>query len=164
MTGVRVLVGTQKGAFVLSADGRRAKWEVTGPLFGGWEVYHVVASPAEPARLFASQSLGWFGQVIQLSDDGGRSWRPAGNDFRYADGVAPTRTSMGRCNPGSSGVSGSSGPRTPIQTLSSRVSKTLHFSSRPTLARPGRSSPVCGATPRAPGGSPERAECASIRS
>lgn len=86
MTGVQVLVGTQKGAFVLSADGRRKTWEVTGPLFGGWEVYHVVASPAEPARLFASQSLGWFGQVIQLSDDGGRSWRPAGNDFRYADG------------------------------------------------------------------------------
>jgi photosystem II stability/assembly factor-like uncharacterized protein len=84
MPGVRVLVGTQKGAFVLTSDGRREGWEVSGPHFGGWEVYHVVGSPADPGRLYASQSSGWFGQVIQRSDDGGRSWRPAGNDFAYA--------------------------------------------------------------------------------
>lgn len=83
MTGVRVLVGTSKGAFVMTADGRRDTWEVSGPLFGGWEVYHVVGSPAQPERLFASQSNGWFGQVIQRSDDGGLTWEPVGNDFAY---------------------------------------------------------------------------------
>ncbi|HWW54458.1 MAG TPA: hypothetical protein VNY84_11850 [Acidimicrobiales bacterium] len=89
MTGVRVLVGTRKGAFVLSADGSRSDWRVDGPHFGGWEIYHVNGSPLDPDRLYASQSGGWFGQVIQRSDDGGRSWEPVGNQFCY-DGVPGT--------------------------------------------------------------------------
>jgi photosystem II stability/assembly factor-like uncharacterized protein len=83
MSGVRVLVGTRKGAFVLRADGTRADWTVDGPHFPGWEVYHVAGSPADPARLYASQSCGWFGQLVQRSDDGGATWAPMGNDFRY---------------------------------------------------------------------------------
>jgi photosystem II stability/assembly factor-like uncharacterized protein len=89
MSGVRVLVGTRKGAFVLTADGSRTDWQVEGPLFGGWEVYHVAGSPADPNRIWASQSSAWFGQQVQRSDDGGRSWQPVGNDFRY-DGVPGT--------------------------------------------------------------------------
>jgi photosystem II stability/assembly factor-like uncharacterized protein len=89
MSGVRVLVGTRKGAFILTSDGRREQWEVSGPHFGGWEIYHVAASPAEPSRLFASQSNGWFGQLIQRSDDGGATWAPVGNEFTY-DGVPGT--------------------------------------------------------------------------
>jgi hypothetical protein len=89
MSSVRVLVGTRKGGFVLSADGSRREWQVSGPLFGGWEVYHVAGSPADPNRLFASQSSGWFGQVIQRSDDGGQSWQAVGNQFTY-DGEAGT--------------------------------------------------------------------------
>jgi hypothetical protein len=83
MTTVQVLVGTQKGAFILRADGRRDNWEADGPFFGGWEVYHVAASPADPDRLYASPSTGWFGQLIQRSDDGGVTWNPAGNQFAY---------------------------------------------------------------------------------
>lgn len=83
MAGVRVLVGTQKGAFVLTSDGRRAQWEVTGPLFGGWQVYHAAGSPADPSRIYLSQNLDWFGQVLQRSDDGGKSWKAVGNDLRY---------------------------------------------------------------------------------
>jgi photosystem II stability/assembly factor-like uncharacterized protein len=83
MSRVRLLVGTRKGAFVLTADGTRRNWEVSGPHFGGWEIYHVAGSPADPDRLWASQSSGWFGQVIQRSDDGGGSWQPVGNDFGY---------------------------------------------------------------------------------
>ncbi|MFA1556028.1 WD40/YVTN/BNR-like repeat-containing protein [Actinomadura chokoriensis] len=89
MTGVRVLVGTRKGAFVLTADGARKEWTVSGPHFGGWEIYHLAGSPADPARLYASQSTGWFGQLIQRSDDGGATWRPVGNDFAY-EGVPGT--------------------------------------------------------------------------
>jgi hypothetical protein len=83
MSRVRVLVGTRKGAFVLTADGTRKEWEVAGPYFGGWEIYHVAGSPVDPDRVYASQSTGWFGQLIQRSDDGGRSWNPVGNEFRY---------------------------------------------------------------------------------
>ena len=89
MSGVRVLVGTRKGAFVLTSDGKRERWDVSGPHFAGWEIYHVAGSPAEPDRLYASQSSGWFGQLIQRSDDGGQTWQPVGNEFAY-DGVPGT--------------------------------------------------------------------------
>jgi photosystem II stability/assembly factor-like uncharacterized protein len=84
MSGVRVLVGTRKGAFVLTADGTRERWDVGGPHFAGWEIYHVKGSPADPNRVYASQSSGWFGQLIQRSDDGGKTWEPQGNEFSYA--------------------------------------------------------------------------------
>src|SRR5260370_1334549 len=74
MSGVRVLVGTRKGAFVLTSDGKRQKWDVSGPHFAGWEIYHLKGSPVNPNRLFASQTSGWFGQIIQRSDDGGKTW------------------------------------------------------------------------------------------
>jgi BNR/Asp-box repeat len=89
MSSVRVLVGTRKGAFVLESDGKRADWNIHGPFFGGWEIYHVKASPADPNRIYASQSTSWFGQLIQRSDDGGRTWEPVGNDFTY-DGTPGT--------------------------------------------------------------------------
>jgi photosystem II stability/assembly factor-like uncharacterized protein len=83
MTGVRVLVGTRKGAFVLTADGARRDWTVDGPHFGGWEAYHLKGSPADPNRIWAAPSGGWFGQLIQRSDDGGRTWEAVGNEFAY---------------------------------------------------------------------------------
>jgi photosystem II stability/assembly factor-like uncharacterized protein len=89
VAGVRVLVGTRKGAFVLTSDERREQWSVAGPHFPGWEIYHVKASPADPQRLYCSQSSSWFGQLIQRSDDGGLTWTPVGNNFAY-EGVAGT--------------------------------------------------------------------------
>jgi photosystem II stability/assembly factor-like uncharacterized protein len=78
MSRVRLLVGTRKGAFVLTSDGKRQRWEVSGPHFGGWEMYHLKGSPADPNRLYASQTSGWFGQIIQRSDDGGKTWHQPG--------------------------------------------------------------------------------------
>jgi hypothetical protein len=89
MSKVRVLVGTRKGAFVLTSDGKRERWDVSGPHFAGWEIYHLKGSPADPNRLYASQSSGWFGQLIQRSDDGGATWEPVGNAFVY-DGTPGT--------------------------------------------------------------------------
>jgi photosystem II stability/assembly factor-like uncharacterized protein len=78
MSKVRVLAGTRKGAFILTADGKRQKWEVSGPHFAGWEMYHLKGSPADPNRIYASQTSGWFGQIIQRSDDGGKNWHQPG--------------------------------------------------------------------------------------
>jgi photosystem II stability/assembly factor-like uncharacterized protein len=89
MAGVRLLVGTRKGAFVMTSDAARRDWQVNGPFFGGWEIYHLKGSPLDPDRIWASQSTGWFGQQIQRSDDGGRTWSPVGHDFRY-DGTPGT--------------------------------------------------------------------------
>jgi photosystem II stability/assembly factor-like uncharacterized protein len=89
MSKVRVLVGTKKGAFVLTSDGKRENWDVDGPFFAGWEIYHLKGSPVNPDRIYASQTSGWFGQVMQRSDDGGATWAPVGNKFAY-DGEAGT--------------------------------------------------------------------------
>ena len=83
MSHVRVLVGTRKGAFILTSDEGRQNWKVDGPHFPGWEIYHINGSPADPDRLYASQSSGWFGQVIQRSNDGGQTWEAVGKDFAY---------------------------------------------------------------------------------
>ena len=90
MSKVRVLVGTRKGAFILTADGKREKWNVSGPFFAGWPVYHLKGSPVDPNRIFASQTSDWFGQVIQRSDDGGKTWiqpgTPPGEPTTAPDG------------------------------------------------------------------------------
>jgi photosystem II stability/assembly factor-like uncharacterized protein len=83
MSGVRVLVGTRKGAFILTSDGKRDRWQVDGPHFPGWEIFHMKGSAADPSRIYASQSTSWFGQLIQRSDDAGSSWEPVGNEFAY---------------------------------------------------------------------------------
>src|SRR5437868_8265254 len=108
MSSVRVLVGTRKGAFILTSDGKREKWEVSGPHFAGWEMYHLKGSPSDPNRIYASQTSGWFGQIVQRSDDGGKTWHqpgtPAGqppepgppksasNKFAYDAAAAPLTT------------------------------------------------------------------------
>jgi photosystem II stability/assembly factor-like uncharacterized protein len=89
MTDVRVLVGTRKGAFILTSDGNRKSWKVSGPHFAGWEIYHLKGSPVDPDRIYASQSSGWFGQQVQRSSDGGKTWEPVDNKFTY-DGVPGT--------------------------------------------------------------------------
>ena len=78
MSGVRVLVGTRKGAFILSSDGTRKNWDISGPHFAGWEIYHLKGSGVDPNRIYASQSSSWFGQIIQRSDDGGKTWHQPG--------------------------------------------------------------------------------------
>ena len=89
MSKVRLLIGTRKGAFVLTSDGKRERWDISALHFAGWEMYHLKGSPADPNRLYASQSSGWFGQQIQRSNDGGKTWEPVGNKFVY-DGVPGT--------------------------------------------------------------------------
>lgn len=89
MSKVRVLVGTKKGAFILSADGKRRDWSVSGPHFAGWEIYHLKGSPVEPDRIYASQTSGWFGQLLQRSDDGGRTWSTPGGEAEPQPGEFP---------------------------------------------------------------------------
>src|SRR5574341_1256843 len=91
MSSIRLLVGTKKGAFILTADGKRKKWKVNGPHFAGWEMYHLKGSPVDPNRIYASQSSSWFGQIIQRSDDGGKTWHqpgtPPGEPTTTPDGM-----------------------------------------------------------------------------
>jgi photosystem II stability/assembly factor-like uncharacterized protein len=91
MSKVRLLVGTRKGAFILTSDGKRQDWEVSGPHFAGWEIYHLKGSPVDSNRIYASQTSGWFGQIIQRSNDGGKTWEqpgtPAGEPTTTPEGM-----------------------------------------------------------------------------
>ena len=89
MSKARVLVGTRKGAFILTADGKREKWDVSGPHFAGWEIYHLKGSPVDPNRIYASQTSGWFGQLIQVSNDGGKTWGIPGGSITPVPGAMP---------------------------------------------------------------------------
>ncbi len=111
MSGVRVLVGTRKGAFALTSDGKRERWDISGPHFAGWEIYHLKGSPADPHRLYASQSSGWFGQLIQRSEEVAR--RGSRWVTSSCTTVSPALTSgtMVRRTPGSSRESGISNRR-----------------------------------------------------
>ena len=111
MSGVRLLVGTRKGAFVLTSDGTREDWNVEGPLFAGWEIYHLNASPVDPDRLYASQSTGWHGQVVQRSDDGGRRGSRLATSSPTKASPARISGTTARSTPGSSRASGTSSRR-----------------------------------------------------
>jgi photosystem II stability/assembly factor-like uncharacterized protein len=93
MSNVRVLVGTRKGAFILTSDGKRQKWDVSGPHFAGWEIYHMKGSPVDPNRIYASQTSGWFGQLLQRSDDGGKTWKTPGGEEPPQPGTFPAGVS-----------------------------------------------------------------------
>ena len=156
--GVRVLAGTRKGAFILTSDAKRKQWDVSGPHFAGWEIYHIKGSPADPDRLYASQSSGWFGQLIQRSNDGGKTWEPVDNKLRTTASPALTSGTTARRTPGSSSACGTWSRRSPIRTRSTPGSKTPPYSARRMAGRAGRNSPACAATPpglagtRVPGG------------
>ncbi len=98
MTAIRLLVGTRKGAFILSSDVERRNWSIDGPHFAGWEIYHVKGSPVSPERIYASQTSNWFGQIIQRSDDGGKSWSQPGTrngaEDAMADGMPQGKSNM----------------------------------------------------------------------
>src|SRR5437764_13079985 len=96
MNGVRLLVGTRKGAFILKSDAKRKNWKVDGPHFAGWEIYHMKGSPVDQNRIYASQTSGWFGQIIQRSDDGGKTWHQPGTP--PGERTAPDGTPKGESN------------------------------------------------------------------
>src|SRR6266852_2887628 len=184
MSRVRVLAGTRKGAFVLTSDGKRQNWDVSGPHFAGWEMYHLKGSLANPNRIYASQCSGWFGQIIQRSDDGGKTWTQPGtppgeqttpqgppkaesNKFVYdtsAETGRPLTSFMTALSiRGSSNEFGTLNHRLAIRTRSMLEWKTPLCSARRTAVSRGRNSLDCAATARAPSGNRARGECVCTR-
>ena len=98
MAGIRILVGTKKGAFILTSNEERRKWAVSGPHFAGWEIYHLKGSPVNSDLIWASQSSGWFGQIIQRSSDGGKSWEQPGSEGEAPPGVGENGLPRGVSN------------------------------------------------------------------
>ena len=182
MSKVRVLVGTRKGAFILTSDGARKRWKVSGPHFAGWEIYHMKGSPVNPDRIYASQTSGWFGQIIQRSDDGGKTWNTPGSspeELKSADGTPkgesnkfvydtspetgnrsrPTNGTTAHSIHGNSNASGIWNRRSTIPITFMQAWKMPRCSNRKTAGNRGTNWPDCAAAIPVRNGSPARAAC-----
>ena len=145
MAGVRVLVGTRKGAFVLTSDerrqglgGRRAALRRLGDL---------------PPEGVAGRPRPHLGEPVRRLVRPGRAalrrrrphaGTPVGNEFRY-DGVAG-HPPVVRRHAAPVGVRPRLAPRAvarPTPTPSTPASRTRRCSRAPTAARPGPSCPGC---------------------
>ena len=71
--GIRLLVGTTKGAFVVHGGPDRSGWTVRGPFCGGWAINHVVADPVT-GTMWAGGGNDWTGAGVWRSTDGGETW------------------------------------------------------------------------------------------
>ena len=118
----------------------------------------------DPNRLYASQSSGWFGQIIQRSNDGGKTWSRAGNKFCY-DGVPGTHQWYdGTPHPWELQASVALEPSlTDVEAVYAGAEDAALFRSEDG-GRIGRSCQVCGGTVRGRIGSRGRAGCVCIRS
>ena len=80
---VTLLVATRKGAFTLRSDKERRVWRISGPMFFGQMVHHMVldARPGASGRrrqtLLAAARTGHLGPTIFRSTDLGKTWKEA---------------------------------------------------------------------------------------
>jgi len=70
---MKVLLGTNKGAFLVDGGGDRSGWKVSGPFCGGWPINHVVGDP-ETGVIWAGGGGDWSGAGVWRSEDGGETW------------------------------------------------------------------------------------------
>jgi photosystem II stability/assembly factor-like uncharacterized protein len=84
--GPVLLVGTRKGAWILSADAARAAWTVRGPMFLGHVAQHVVLDPRDRTTLLLATRTGHLGPTVFRSTDLGRTWQEARTPPAFAAG------------------------------------------------------------------------------
>ena len=71
--GVTILVGTTKGAFMISSRSDRKGWTVKGPFCDGWPINHIIGDPAT-RLLWAGGGGEWHGAGVWRSEDLGATW------------------------------------------------------------------------------------------
>ena len=74
-TILAILVGTRKGAFVLTADKTRTKWDIQGPHFLGQIVHHMVLDPRDGKTMLVASRAGHLGPTVFRSTDFGKTWK-----------------------------------------------------------------------------------------
>ncbi|WP_422072551.1 WD40/YVTN/BNR-like repeat-containing protein [Tranquillimonas rosea] len=70
---VHLLLGTTKGAFVVSSEDARRDWRVRGPFCDGWTINHAIGDP-DSGMVWAGGGGEWTGAGIWRSGDGGHNW------------------------------------------------------------------------------------------
>jgi len=81
---VVLLVATRKGAFILRADGARRSWKLSGPIFLGNVVHHLVLDPRDRRTLLMAARTGHLGPTVFRSADLGRTWKEASRPPAFA--------------------------------------------------------------------------------
>ncbi len=89
-SNVVVLVGTRKGAWVLSSDSARKKWKVNGPHFLGQIINHIVLDPRDKKTVLAAGKTGHLGPTMFRSVDAGRKWKEVKQPPAFAKAEAGT--------------------------------------------------------------------------
>jgi hypothetical protein len=72
---VALLVGTRKGAWIFKSDRGRRRWDVTGPIFLGELVHHLVLDPRDRRTLLMAARTGHLGPTVFRSTDLGASFK-----------------------------------------------------------------------------------------
>lgn len=88
---VHVLVGTRKGAFIITSGSDRQDWSVSGPHCDAWPINHVVADPVR-GTIYATGGNEWFGPAVWKSVDGGTSWTHSSAGLAYGPGEPPVKS------------------------------------------------------------------------
>ncbi|WP_299847242.1 exo-alpha-sialidase [uncultured Roseovarius sp.] len=68
-----ILIGTTKGAFLLSSPNGRQGWALNGPLCDGWPINHIIGDP-ETGTIWAAGGGDWQGAGVWSSRDNGNNW------------------------------------------------------------------------------------------
>jgi photosystem II stability/assembly factor-like uncharacterized protein len=89
-TKTLVLLGTKKGAFIAQSDGKRDKWELSGPFCETWPMNHVVADP-NTGTIYAGGGNEWFGPAVWKSTDLGETWTHSSEGLAYEEGKEPVK-------------------------------------------------------------------------
>ncbi len=99
---VVLMVGTQKGAFLIWSDASRSKWRIDGPHFPGESVYALALDQRGGRRrtLAATRSFHW-GSVLHSSDDFGRTWtEPDSHNVKFPEGLDASLVQIWQILPG----------------------------------------------------------------
>ena len=104
-----VLVGTRKGAFILTGDQSRRQWQIDGPFNPGTDVFHLVYDQRNGGTIFSASNSMWFGPQIEFSRDLGQTWQQAEaqprftNKPEYAEHDGDTVSRIWHIEPGRAG-------------------------------------------------------------
>jgi photosystem II stability/assembly factor-like uncharacterized protein len=89
-TQVLVLVGTNKGAFIVEGNAGRRSWELRGPFCETRPINHVIADPVTGA-IYAGGGNAWFGAGVWKSTDLGATWTKSSEGLAYPAEEPPVK-------------------------------------------------------------------------
>ena len=89
--GVKILVGTRKGLFIVAGAEDRSAWTLHGPGFLGHIIQHAMVDPRDGETLLVAAKTGHLGPTVFRSRDLGRTWAESSRPPAFRSGDAHGR-------------------------------------------------------------------------